>query len=538
MITDATAAGPGGSGTRRDGTGGTSGPLLCDTPQPGRSPLRRLTRAELDNTLRDLLGDTTTPAARLVVEENGAGFSNNAEVRVVSNIVAEQYLTLAEDVARRAASDLTALMGCDPAGADGEACVRTFVRDFGKRAFRRPVATDEIDRMLAVFVAARDQWDVRTGVELMLEVMLQSPQFLYRLELPPAGLPDGEVVPLDGYQLATRLSYMLWATMPDDALFAAAEAGELDTPAGVAMHARRMLDDPRAEPVVLQFFDEWMTLEELEGLVKDASVYPDFDGDRHPELFREETHAFVKEVFATEGASFRTLLTADWSVMNAELATYYGVEGVSGDAFTRVALDPERSAGILTQASLLATRAKAFEGSPTHRGMFVRAALLCGEVPPPPPGVDPIAPDPSPDLTIRERLAIHREDPSCASCHNLMDPIGLGFEHFDGTGRWRDMDAGRAVDASGELFDTDVDGPFVGVDELATRLSTSAQVEECYVRQWFRYAQGRNDDANDGCSIEQAVTAFRGASLDMREMIVALTQTDAFLYRRVDTEAP
>ena len=533
VIADPSAegAGPGGDG---DGPGRRTEPVSCDTPQPGRSPLRRLTRYELDNTLRDLLGDDTRPAARLMTEELGAGFSNNADVRTVSTLHAEQYLTLAEDVSQRATEDMVGLLGCDPA-VDGEGpCALSWFQEFSERAWRRPLTSEEGDRFVELFDAAAPRWGFRTAIELVLQVLLQSPHFLYRVELAPADAAPGEVVRIDGYQAATRLSYLLWATMPDDVLWAAAEAGELESPENVAAHARRMLDDPRAEPVIQRFFDEWLQLRELEHMEKNTELHPDYRPEL-AELFRQETHAFVREVFENENADLRELLTADWTMANAELAAFYGASGPAGEGFGRVALDGSQRAGLLTQAAFLAMNAKPEETSPTHRGMFVRAGLLCGDVPPPPPGVDPIAPDPDPSMTMRERLNEHRADPVCASCHDLMDPLGFGFEAFDAVGQWRDTEAGRPVDDSGELHDTDVDGEFDGAVDLAHRLAESDQVQGCMARQWFRYAHGRNEhDLEDNCSVDQLTEAFQGADLDIRELIVALTQTDAFLYRRVE----
>jgi hypothetical protein len=533
VIADPAAEDGVGPGRRGPG-GGVLEPLLCDEgPHPGRSPLRRMTRIELDNTLADLLGDDTAPAHRLLQEELGSGFSNNAEVRTVSELVAEQYLAVAEDVARRASADLPALLGCDPATGE-DACVASFIERFSARAWRRPLGDDEQTRLMTVFTSSRDQWGTRVAVELVLEVMLQSPHFLYRVELLPSGAAAGEIARLDGYQLASRLSYMLWSTMPDDALFAAADAGELDTDEGVGAYARRMLDDPRADTVLLRFFDEWMLLSELEGLAKDTEVYPDWRPEI-ADLFRDETHAFIHEVWQNEGASLETLLTADFTMVNAELAEFYGMTAPAGAEYVRVPVDPTRRAGLLTHGSFLAGHSKVHETSPIHRGMFVRAGLLCGDVPPPPPGIDPIAPDPDPSLTLRERLEEHRSDPVCASCHALLDPIGFGFENFDSTGRWRDQEAGRAVDASGFLEDTDVDGEFVGAVELAHRLAGSEQVSDCMVRQWFRYGYGRTESIRDDtCSLEQLEDTFDSSGGDLRELVVALTQSDAFLYRAAD----
>lgn len=520
--------------------GGPGEELTCETPEPGRSPLRRLTREELDETLLDLLGDATRPANRLLPVETVGGFSNNADVRTMSALVAEQLMALAEETAQRASADLPRLLGCDPdAEADGgDACFATFLARFGRRAYRRPLDADETARLAAVFSTSRERWGVRVGVELALEAMLMSPDFLYRVERPDPSAVAGDVVRLDPWQLASRLSYLFVGSTPDDELLDAAASGGLADAEGIETQARRLLDDPRAGDVMIRFFDEWLDLRQLEGLTKDPVLHPEYTEELAP-LFREETHAFLREVLATEGGAFPLLLTADWSMMNRELAAYYGVEGPAGDAFERVELDGSRAAGILTQASFLATRAKSFETSPVHRGMFVRAGLLCGTVPPPPEGVRPIAPDPDPDLTMRERLRQHREDPNCNGCHRQMEPLGFAFEHFDAVGRWRDEENGLPVDATGEIVDSDVDGTFDGASALGERLASSRQVSDCMAQQWFRYGQGRRESADvDACSLAQLADAFAEGGQDLRELAVALTQTDAFLFRRVEAPGP
>jgi hypothetical protein len=504
-------------------------PVTCNEPAPGRSPLRRLTAIEFDNTVRDLLGDTTGPATRILPPELGSGFSNNADVRTVGPTLARGYLDVAMDVSARAIADPAALLGdCT----DEDACTRAWLEGFVPRAYRHPVETAEIDRLFAFYGTAKTSWGHAKGVELTLQVILQSPEFLYRVELPPVGTAPGSVERLDSYEIAARLSYLFWATMPDETLTAAAAAGELDTPEGIERHARRMLADPQADGVVARFFDEWLELDRLDGLVKDTSVYPSWDADVTPGLLKEETRSFIREVFANENASYMSILGADFTMLNRPLAEFYGMSGPTGDAYVRVPVDPEFHAGILTQGGVLAPRSRAYESDPIHRGMFVRARLFCGDVPRLPDGLMVEPPDPDPGLTTRERLRAHREDPTCYNCHALLDPLGFAFEHFDATGRFRMTENDLPIDATGEILQTDVDGTYDGAPDLAARLLSSEQAQGCFVRQWFRFAQGRSEsDEFDRCSLDHLESAFVEANFDIRELIVNLTQTDAFLYR-------
>jgi len=534
VIMDPRGEGGGGSGGSGGGTDPASEPLRCDADdlRPAEAPLRRLTPVEYENTVRDLFPGVTLPEVELVASGDVSGFDNNADGQVVSPLLIEQYQTAAASIGAAVSADRSWLP-CDPA-ADEVACGREVATAVAEGAYRRPLTAEERARIESFFDSSRATFGFDDALAMVVEGILQSPTFLYRPEVGTgAEAPEG-LIALGPWEIASRLSYLLWQTAPDEDLRAAAAAGELSTPAQLEAHARRMLDDPRAEPVVQRFFDEWLQLRELEHMEKNTELHPDYRPEL-AELFRQETHAFVREVFENENADFRELLTADWTMANAELAAFYGASGPAGEGFERVPLDGMQRAGLLTQAGFLAMNAKPEETSPTHRGMFVRAGLLCGDVPPPPPGVDPIAPDPDPSMTMRERLNEHRADPVCASCHDLMDPLGFGFEAFDAVGQWRDTEAGRPVDDSGELHDTDVDGEFDGAVDLAHRLADSDQVQGCMARQWFRYAHGRNEhDLEDNCSVDQLTEAFQGADLDIRELIVALTQTDAFLYTRVE----
>ncbi len=512
----------------------TPEPLLCTDVEPGRAPLRLLTVAEIDASLAALLGDTSGVATRLVTAPHVGGYSNNADTRVIGELQAEQLMAMAEDVAARATADLPALLRCDPAAEGERVCAERFVDRIAPAAFRRPLEASERTEILALYDAARADFGFVGAIESVLEVLLQSPHFLYRVEAPPVGARAGEVVRLDGHAIAVRLAFLFTGAPPSPELVLAAQSGELDTDEGVERHARIMLADARATETFVRFVDEWMDLRELEHVSRDPMRHAGWT-DELPAAFRAETHAFARHVWEREGARWPLFLNARYRMMNATLAAFHGVEGgPSGDAFEPVMMDPAHHAGVLTQPSMLASRAKAEETSPIHRGMFVRAALLCGSVPPPPPGIDPIAPDPDGALTLRERLAIHRSEPVCGNCHRLLDPLGFGLEHFDETGRFRTTEAGRAVDASGDIADADVEGEFVGAVELGDRLAASRDVDRCIERQLFRFAQGRGESmTDDRCSLASIDAAFVGADRDLRELLVGIVRSDAFLHRRV-----
>ena len=513
-------------------------PLDCTVLRPGKAPLRRLTVLEYDNTVRDLLGDTSRPASRLIDDERGV---TSAEARIVTSLLAEQYMAAAEEIANTATTDLDALLACDRAVEGDDACVRQLIERLLPRAWRRPVSAGEIDALMALHTTLAAEQGYREGIRAVLEAVLQSPDFLYRVEVVPT--EGEEVVRLDGYQIATRLSYLFWATMPDQPLYDAAAAGELDTAEGVATAARRLLADPQAEPAVQGFFAHYLELDHLDDITKDPAVFPTFNSEI-AELMREETEAFVHQVmFSPEGdGSWQTLLAAPWSMMNAQLAEYYGVSGPTGEAFERVELDPAHHAGLLTQGSTLATRARTYESSPIHRGMFIRGQVMCDIVPDVPEGIEVTPPDPDPSLTTRERLAEHRAVEPCASCHKQIDPLGFAFEHFDGAGRFRPTENGLAIDASGFIVDFDLgedewdEVPFSGAVDMAQQLLASPETQACFSKRWFEYAYGRAEQSEDGCSMQTLNEAFRESGFDVRELLVALTQTDAFLYRVADQD--
>ncbi len=519
---------------------GTPTPVasMCKTPSPGRAPMRRLSSAEYRNTVTDLFAQVPGIAAMVApsikdfpADPDSLGFQNSADFLVVQSLGAQKYLDAAEQLAQ-AAAQAPNLVTC-PATPDDK-CAGAFARTFGKRAFRRPLSATEAARFDALYAkAAAAGYDFKTGVEWIVFAILQSPQFLYRVEL--GAPPKNGLAKPSPYEMATRLSYLLWQSMPDDALFAAAEANQLDTPAQIEVQARRLLADPKAGRVI-EYFDEWMDLDVLQDkFARDPVVYKGLN-PALPSLLRDETHAFVSSLLKDPNGGFEQLLSAPYTFMNKDLAAHYKASGPTTATFERVE-QPGRS-GVLTQGMLLG-HDKATRTSIVLRGLKVRTDLLCQIVPAPPgdvPALDAI----DPKLPQRQRLERHRTDPSCSGCHTLMDPIGVAFEGFDAVGRTRTVDEnGVPVDTATTLSLTeDADGPVASAVDLGKRLARSEQARRCYVTNSFRFFYGREVEAADMCSMAQIMTDFKKANYSLSSILTALTKTDAFLYRSLPEVQP
>ena len=520
-------------GMGASGAGGASASTTqaaCGTLSPGASPLRRLTQSEYDNTVRDLLSDTSNPATTFPPDQKQGDFSNTAVALTVSPLLAQSYESAAETLATTAVGHLSTIVACDPTTTGEDACATQFITTFGKRAFRRPLTSDEQTGLMALYETNRSAADYNNGIQSVIEAILQSAPFLYRPEFGSTSLAQGAVVPLTSYEMASRLSYFLWGSMPDDALFAAADANALTTADQVAAQATRLLADPKAHPAVSQFFSEWMGVDEIANAPKDPTVYPTYTPDVR-DAMQQETLAFADWVMWQSDAKLATLLTAPVSFVNQSLATIYGVAGITGDTLQQVALDPTQRAGIITQAGVMTVLGKADRSSPVLRGEFIRDSLFCQPVPPPPQNIVITPPAVMPGVSTREMFTMHATVEPCKSCHALMDPIGFGFENYDGIGRWRTTDQGQPVDASGTLTGTDIDGTFNGAVDLAHKLSQSAEVRDCVATEWFRYAMGRGESADDTCALASLKQSFSASQADIRQLLVAVTQTVTFRYR-------
>ena len=508
--------------------------------------LRRLTRIQYNNTLRDLLSDHTHPADEFPAEDFVHGFTNQAEGQSVSPLLVEAWNRAAEKAARLAflGGDRHGLIPSNPVDVVDAACREDFVRQFGRRAFRRPLAESEVRLYDKLFSAeARSAHSIEAGAQAVVEAMLQSPYFLFHLE---AGA-DGR---LENYRAASRLSYFLWNTMPDDRLFVAAERGELTTQEGIEKHARRLLADARARGAFNEFLAQWLRFDRLRSAVRDRRLFPEFTDELVHDMTEEVRRLFEHVVWNEH--NFFEFFTADYAYLSNELARLYDVEPPAQTAgVTRLPQDSARGGGVLGTGLYLALTSKPSGTSPTERGLFVREHFLCQEVPPPPPGVDSNLPASTvgQPRTNRERLAIHLVSPNCASCHNLLDPIGFGLEHFDAIGRYRPKHVVTKFPTAEELReDSDrkpqvhelvldvtasvrgiANSQFSSPKQLGEILAANRSCRRCVVKQLFRYATGRLERAADQPVIDSAMRDFAASGFRFQDLIISIVKSKAYL---------
>ncbi|HEY1341920.1 MAG TPA: DUF1592 domain-containing protein [Bryobacteraceae bacterium] len=494
--------------------------------------LRRLTNSQYNNTVRDLLGDLTGPSSQFPPEDYVNGFKDQYQAQSLTPVLLEAYSAAAERLAGSAfrGGDTRGLIPCKPS----PACRETFVRSFGLKAFRRPLEPSEVKRYAAMFAGSSD---FLAGAQLAVEAMLQSPNFLFRLE-------DTQNPAWKPYASASRISYALWDSMPDAELLAAAGRGELATPQGVQKAVRRMLDDPRAHQAFDEFVSQWMRFDRLLSASKDRRKYPQFTREAAVAM-TEETRLFLSDL-VWNNRDFMGAFTADYGFVNGELASIYGLAAPAKE-FDRVQFPPESErAGLLGQATFLALTAKPEDTSPTARGLFVREQFLCQHVSDPPPGVNtnlPPVTEAKPQ-TNRDRMSVHLADASCATCHNLIDPIGYGFEKFDAIGGRREKmkltfgGGFRGRGAPGKTIELDLDttggvagiadSKFTSPRELGAVLARTPQCQECLVKQYFRYVAGRLETAGDRPLINKVTADFRRSQFRFQQLIGSLVLAREF----------
>ncbi len=544
--------------------------LACADEAPVPSEGRLLTRLQYQNTVLDLF-DTVSfePAVSAVLtkdfpaENEVLGFRTNAEFHRATPWLVEAHVAAAEVVSGVVRAQLAAALPCSvnipagvpSAGTDGTsgdidevvaACAGEFLDRYGDRAFRRPLQAAEREIFAELFANAYEEAGFANGIEVLIQALLQSPQFLYRVELnQTAPLAAADAFALDAYEVASRLSYLVWNTLPDEELWQSAAAGKLTDANELRAQAERLLDAPRAGITVADFTDQWLGLPALVSAVRrvgfetqsDGSQVPIVDG-RYSAPWQQSLKYYVADQ-VLGGGTFENLLTSPRVFVNRELWEVYPTDTpFSGDAASFVGLDypEEQRAGLLTQPALMALLSHPDQSAPILRGVFVRNTLLCDPPPPPPPSVNPTPPALDPNATTRERFAQHTEDASCANCHKLIDPIGLGLENYDELGRFRQDENGLPLDVSGEIVrarDPSLDGDFNGAAELATRLAGSAQAQACFVTQWYRYGMGRVEQDVDLCSIRQVYDAFAASGGELRSVLLGLILSDGFRYRSV-----
>ncbi len=526
-----TSAGSGGAGVSggagRGGStaAGSGGQQQPPGPYEGSvSAARRLSRAELDNTLRDLLGDTTAPASGALAEDLFAPYDNDYTTQLASSAYIETLEVFASDVANRALTTPAQRAKLVPCASSDEACFRSATERLLARAFRRPLASSEADAYLPLLALAQEPDAVLvngsafdTALALVVRAVVQDPEFLYRVEAGTA---------LTDHEIAVRMSYLLWGTTPDDTLRAAAEAGGLGDASRRRAAAERMLSDARARDQLHRFHAMWLGYRAIPHSAELAAA------------FARETNALLDRVIFEEPQSYLNLFTFDETYLDATLAEHYGLPRPSSAA-AWVSYGDSGRAGILSHGSVLSAFGKFTDTSPTQRGIFVRTRLMCQEIPPPPPNVVADQP-PAGDANAvckYDRYREHRTSSSCSGCHSLTDGIGFGLENYDLAGRFRTHDEGLTqctIEGSGELTGI---GSFSGPKELGAMLRDRGEIDACVVKQYLQFALGRAPASDEAALVEDFSRAFREGRHDLTALILRFVESDAFA-RRVEPEAP
>lgn len=508
-------------------------PPGVDTVDPPFVPvpaqMRRLTDEQYGNLVRDALpGVVVPPRIDHIPSEGGLeatatssqGFSSRGVEKLegIALQIAEQAMEPGE------ARD--ALMPCDPTGTVDPACAERFLRRVARRVWRRPATRTELDSLVAIAgQSAETVRDFHQGLGYALAAVLQSPRAIFRVEF-GTGTPEATHRPLDGWEIAERLAFFLWNTGPDEALLDAAAGGELEEDATLAAWVDRMLEDERSHQGVRAFFTDMLQLAKLDALSMDTDAFEHFGPDVGPAA-REETLRVLEDiVFGRE--DYRTLMTRRETWLNRRLASIYGVRAPAPEGFARFTFPADSPRiGILGHVSTLAGHAHFGSTSPTLRGLFVRQRLLCGTVPPPPVGVETIIPEASEEediITLRQRVQKHLEDPVCANCHRLMDPLGLGLENFNAIGQYRTLDNGAPIDASGVVNGED----FEDAVGMAETIAQSEEFPRCLTRTAYRYALGHDETPGEAVSINGAHRVFTESGFQVLELLRAIALSEGF----------
>jgi hypothetical protein len=500
------------------------------------TPLRRLTRRQYDNTVRDLLGVDVSVTTRWFTDDVRVGpFPANLHAVAASHV--EQYHNAARAVSGAALERLEELLPCDPVASGPRACAAAFIEEFGYRAFRRPLTDGERAALVQVYDVGAEV-DFGQGVALVIEALLQSPDFLYHVEEAP--MPDGDALAamLTPHELASRLAYLLWNSMPDDVLFEAARSGALDSEEGLVAQARRLLEHPRAREAVHQFHRYWLGIDGIREMRKDPARFPYFN--TAPDAVREamewETLRFVEWVLLESDASLDTLLTASFSFLKEPLFPIHGLALPDDhDPDRPIGLDTTRRRGVLTHPSVLAMHSWEHRTAPLKRAAFIYENLLCISLRPEGVYESPQLADPGIDETTRDQIAQHTSFHGCNACHDLLNPVGLAFERFDAVGRWRDMEGSQPIDTAGRAEVGSAQDPVAFHDaiELVGHIAAAESAHRCLPTQWLRFALRRPDHHGDRDELERLTAGFVASETNIRELMVAVVATHAFRYRPV-----
>lgn len=525
----------GGAAGQESGPGGSTTPTVarqrCEETRVGPALLRRLTRAELENTLLDVFPEISAGFGGTALGTDSVselGFSTDASLLVVGNQTAEEWLETAEDVAALVTepATLATILPCSGNTPD-TSCAEEFIGRYGRRLFRRPVTESERGRYLDHFDSVAARSDFPMGIKWMLVSMLESPHAVYRSEI---GIVADGKRELSPYEVATQLAYTFGGTTPSDALLDKAEAGELTAPEARIAQARELLSTARGREVVHRFFREWIGYQVVTTKVKTTDdAFMDVRG-----AMAEETRRYIEDVVIQNDGSVEELLTANHTYVDADLAAFYGFGPVEG-GFARVERPEDWGKGLLAQGSVMASFAHSESSSPTLRGLLVYERMFCNDRPTPPPDIPSIEPPEANGATTRARYEESHAQGSCNNCHRFFDPIGFGFEHFDNTGRFRAFENGEPIDASGEVLDfqsNEVFGAFDDHADLAELLASRREVEDCLsglVAVWAFSGGG-----GESCLAEDARSALSSGEIGLHEYMAQLAGAPQLVERKLE----
>ena len=506
---------------------------------PGHFVIRRLTKMEYGNTLRDIFGVDPSVADQLPDEIIGAGYLNT-----LSPMQSEQYLAIANEVLDRVMTAKDArsarvrkeLFGKTPIpGADEQAAARKIARSLTRKAYRRPASDAEMDVLVQVFGLGREnKLPYAEALRLMVKAVLVSPQFLF---ITPANevQPGKSIVPLDDYQLASRLSYLLWGTTPDSQLSALADRGKLHDPSVLKAQVKRLLEDPRSRALFDGFGAQWLGLGSLESKTFEPDKFPQMTSELRSAMY-EEARMFFESI-VRENRSVVNFVDADYTFLNGTLAPLYGLDKrVSGSRWRKVKLSDENRGGILGMPGILAVTSFPNRTSPVKRGVWVLEQVLGEHVQPPPPDIPALEKQEQKtieNLTLRERTELHTKEVACANCHKVLDPIGFGLENFDAIGRWRDKDdSGGAIDAAGELPGGK---RFSTPKELKSIIAAREEdLARNLTQKLLAYALCRQLEGYDEVVVDQVVATISKDGYRMQTLITEIVTSYPFTHRRVE----
>jgi hypothetical protein len=527
----AAASGASPSASSGNSAVGSGSGATAPTDAAPTASMHLLTAAQFANSLQDLLG-SGAPLTPVEPDDVVAGFAQvGASSLVVSPAGVGLFETAAGNATAWAFADMThasAVLSCVPQTMSDTACATTGLSAFGRKAFRRPLTSDEVSRYvtLATTIASESGATVLDGLRHAVWGMLQSPNFLYRVELGVPSAADGGRLKYTSFEMASRLASALWNSVPDDPLLDAAAADQLATPAGVTTQVQRMMTDARAHRGLKAFVDDLYVMSNLAEATKDPTMFPAWTPTVLAEM-QQELEARVDDIVFGEPGDYLSLYDSTTTFVNDDLATYYGLPTMGSTAFRKVQLPQSGPrVGLLAAGAILASNGLPQRTSPTLRGLFVDQSILCKTIPPPPPGVPPLPPTLGPNTTLRQQLTAHRAAPQCASCHQNMDPIGFGMEDFNTAGLYRTTDNGQPIDSTGTL-----DGvSFDGIAQLGTALRKDALSAPCFVTKVYTNAQGRAPTDWDNVPLQALGQQFSSSGNRADKLLASLVASDAFRF--------